>query len=412
MLDKNAAQPSDDGKYATRQVSFPSFYLPPPQDVSQLLGLPDNFRKMIPLMESLYGKELTITSSRAKVLNGGIGKPSFSKLIDWLNQLPIPFTKIASPSLLRKSFKAARVSSNSGIWHSVLHGTKASNNEYELGELFDFLEKRADDDYLMLSSYKKKVKQGIINKDTPIDIWAHQLPTWSQSSLIPTQYFIDYSEWFHLYSSDQSEAKKQINKCFPAVIAMRFDFYLSAIANYEIGLALYQQHNGENIEWDTFEGFMPSVIATCAVSEEPCYCFGAMLKQFKNTLSANGLELKWRELAAYIDIKESGEGENGVLREDKQYKQLKDWRNNKNMPSDKKFRAFVESAVEPLGHYNIEHILIYARISRGIDRLVSLVSEELKSEHTLLALQGVLARYPEYLSHYKKLLILKQQTAT
>lgn len=136
-----------------------------------------------------------------------------------------------------------------------------------------------------------------------------------------------------------------------------------------------------------------------------------MLKQFKNILSANGLELGWRKLASYININESGEGKTGVQREEKQYNQLKDWRNNSKLPSDEKFRAFVEAAVEPLGSYDIEHFLIYARIARGIDLLVAQQYSQLKSEHTLAAMADVLGRYPQYLSYYKQQAILKQQTA-
>ncbi|WP_162629279.1 hypothetical protein [Moritella yayanosii] len=403
-------EPEANGKYVIKTPSFTSYFLPSQQEVSALLDLPDSFRKMIPLIEYHSGIKLNVgRSSRAKMHTDGFAKPTFKKLISWFQQLPISLNNAFSYSLLRKVIKAGHANSNAITWFPFLNSVNNQNYNDEFVELLSFIEERANADCLMLTSYKAQVKKGDIDEKSLIDNFTHQLPIWTQSSLIPDELFSDYGEILKLHLTDPTEAEKQAYKLLPAFMAMRFDFYLAAIANYEIGLALYIQRSGTEIDWDSFEGFMWPVIKVFAVSEESCHCFDAMLAHFKFILSKNDGEISWQKLASYIEINESGTAE--ITLKDKQRHQLNDWRRNENLPSDKKFRAFVEAAVKPLGHHSIEHILIYARISRGIDTLVSQTSRQFQGEHIFPAMADALSRYPEYLEYYKQQALLKQNVA-
>lgn len=408
ILNENMIEPEANGKYVIKTLSFASFYLPSVQDVSVLLGLPYNLRKMIPLIEAHYSNELNIgRSTQAKIHTEGFAKPTLIKLINWFNQLPIPLANIYSYSSFRKSFKAMRANSNAGIWYSYLNGAHGKLRPFEFNELFDFIEQRSNADYLMLSSYKKQVKKGIYDKHDVESIWQHQLPFWQQTGLIPSEDLDTYTDFSKLYAEGKITTEAQSYPSLPALIAMRFDFYFAAIANYEVGLLLFTQRNGDDLGKGKIDSFMWPVMELFAISDEPYSCFGAMLERFKYILSKQNEEMSWRTLATYIPINASEDSAESI--NDRQYKQLKDWKNNKNLPSDAKFRAFVEAAVEPLGDYSIEHILIYARISKALNTLVLNTYNEFKSEHTLAAMEKMFMRYPLYFAYYKEQALLKQK---
>lgn len=403
-------KPNKDGKFVFKSPSFESLFLPAPSVIAELLGLPANFVKALPMLESYYDKKLNVgRSSRANLVAKGVAKPTLNKLSLWLKQLPIPTKKLFSVSLSLNVWRAMQVGSNAGSWLSTVNGLKQSNYDTEFSQLMAFVAARSNADYLVLASFNKLVKSGQLSREDNIACWAHLHPTWAESSLVSLEQLSQYQQYVELSNNDNVMAIEQEIQVMRAVYAMRLDFYLAAIANYEVGVALYEIRQGADTDFESYDGLFSSVIHTYAVADEECTCFTAMLIKLRNILSRHQQDSSWRALASYIAIEESGDSEESL--NDKQYRQLKDWRNGENMPSDKKLREFVEAVVASLGHYDIEPLLVYFRIARGVDTLVAKMLSEVKSEKVVPIIAETLASYPKYFEHYKQQTLNNQSTA-
>lgn len=395
-------KPNRYGKYIFKPPTFDSIFLPAPSVVAELLGLPENIVKTIPYLESFYNHNLNVSSSsRANLAKKGAAKPTINKISQWMKQLPIPFMQLYSLPLYIKVRRALNVRSNAGSWFSLVHGLKQSSHDSELPPFMAFINERANTDYLLLRNYKKSVKLGLLKSDDEIAHWAHQQSTWSRASLVPLELLSAYKHYVELNSADKLKAVEQKTQALRAVFWMRLDFYLAAIATYDVGTALYEIRQGSDINFESYDGVFSSVIHSYAVTNEECTCFGAMLMKLRKILSHHKQESSWRALASYISIEESGNGEDKL--KDKQYKQLKGWRNGVNMPSDKKLRKFVADIIDPIGDYDIEPTLIYLRIARGIDTMVGRMFKEVENDEKVLPIIAeVLASYPKYFEHFKQ----------
>jgi hypothetical protein len=352
---------------------------------------------MIPFIEEHKNLPLNVSrSSRAALSNTGVAKPTYNKLSNWAKQLSIPFEKLISRSLLVRTFKATDVNSNAGQWWSILHGFQLAAHDTELAALISFLEARSDTDYLMVKAVKKQIKQGKINKDDNNAIWLAQLPTWEKHSLVPEEQLSIYTEF--MTSADNPKHRQDDNAIalLTAVYHLIFDFYLAAIAHYEIGFVLYEQRHYENVEIDKYLGIFSAVMDIYLHEDNDYSCFSAMLEALKQRLAKNGNVLGWREIAAFIPLEDSGQSPE--LFNDRQYKQLKDWRKGENMPSNEKMRLFIEAMIQSLGDYSPEPILDYFRIARAIDNLVA----KQPDKRVIPIVKKVLAEYPRYFSHYKQ----------
>jgi hypothetical protein len=163
-----------------------------------------------------------------------------------------------------------------------------------------------------------------------------------------------------------------------------------------MGLVLYEQRHYENVEIDKYLGIFSAVMDIYLHEDNDYSCFSAMLEALKQRLAKNGNVLGWREIAAFIPLEDSGQSPE--LFNDRQYKQLKDWRKGENMPSNEKMRLFIEAMIQSLGDYSPEPILDYFRIARAIDNLVA----KQPDKRVIPIVKKVLAEYPRYFSHYKQ----------
>ncbi|OBT08057.1 hypothetical protein A9267_10040 [Shewanella sp. UCD-FRSSP16_17] len=407
-------KPNSDGKYLFESIDFDSLFLPSTQSVAQLLGLPDNAAKTIPFFEKHYGEPLNVSrSSRAEMTGKGVAKPTFKKLINWLTLLAIPVNKLVYMPVMLKTNRAIKVGSNAGLWYSASHGLRLSlvfnRNDNELVTVFDLIDSRAEADYLMLKSLKNQVKEKRIEKDNAFAIWQAQLQTWTEHSLVPVEQLACLSSFSQSPSYPHFYSEEYGIEVVKAVYYLTFDFYLSAIAHYELGISLYYIRCGIKDASEPHNSIIASAINTYVVSDERCTCFGAMLNELRTMLAKKELDSSWRALAAYIDIEESGECIEAT--KDKQYRQLKDWRNGKNMPSANKLKQFVSNFMNALGGDDIETILALLRIANGIDALVEKLLRQAKDKKVLLIIAEVLSDYPRYFEHYKQSAIKSMQAS-
>jgi hypothetical protein len=396
-------KPNHHGKYVLNSINFQSVFLPSPADICQLLGFPDNVVKMIPFAEDHHGIPLNVgRSSRAEMTGSGVAKQTMDKLSHWMRLLPIPMKRLIHIPTMLKTYRAMRVGSNAGLWYSVSNGLRLSNHDSELITLFDFIDVRAEVDYQMVKDIKYQIREKIIDKNDLHAVWQAQLTTWQEYSLVPAEQLACYSLYAASPDNPVFKAEQEGTEVLKAVFHLIFDFYFSAIAHFELGLSLYYMRCGIKDVSEPHSSLFSSAIHTFAVSDERGTCFGAMLNELRTILAKNELDSSWRALASYIDIEESGECMETL--NNKQYRQLKDWRNGKNMPSANKLRQFVSNFISALGgsEFEVDIVLIYLRIASGINTLITRFIVQAKDERVFLIIAEVLTEYPRYFKHYKQ----------
>ncbi|WP_457934210.1 hypothetical protein LOS73_20035 [Pseudoalteromonas sp. SCSIO 43210] len=400
-------KPNEGNKYVFKNINFKSMYLPPLNEVAQLLHLPSNISGMITHAQSFYDSELPVSQSSIFHLSSrGVGKPTFKKIYTWFKSLSPKINDVFNLQVYKKISKAMRVTSNASIYYSCTHGfnfsKKSNNNDNELNLLIDWLEERSNADYLMMNKIHNQAKLKAINIKAPKDIWQLQKPYWQSHSLVPRQQLNIINEFYNSDKKREDYTEEDGLALIEATYHLTFDFYLSAIANYEAGLHSYYFRLDENYNPKKGSSFFINVLNTLVESEEANGCFDAVLIELKELVSSNDKPMTWRKLASFIPFEKSKSDytESGESLNDRQYKQLKDWRNGKNLPSFLRLEKFINAICASHGNYDSLAILMYFRISRGIDTKIQECFEQTYSEKTIPIFKTVIGQYPSYFKHY------------
>lgn len=243
-------KPNVGNKYVFKNIQFNSVHLPPLNEVAHLLHLPNNISGMITHAQSFYGSDVPVSkSSISHLSNQGVGKPTFKKIYTWFKSLSPRIGEVFNLEVLKKTFKAARVGSNASTYYPCTYGfncSKKSNiNDNELNVLLDWLEERSNADYLMMREIYSKAKSKSIDKKSPKDIWQLQKPHWQSHSLVPNDQFTILDEFFNSDKKRDDYTNEDALALAEATYYLTFDFYLSAIANYEVGLHSYYRRLDE-----------------------------------------------------------------------------------------------------------------------------------------------------------------------
>ena len=400
-------KPNEGNKYVFKNIHFKSVYLPPLNEVAQLLHLPSNISGMITHAQSFYDSDLPVSkSSISHLSNQGVGKPTFKKIYTWFKSLSPRINEVFNLQVYKKTSKAMRVTSNASTYYLYTHGfnfsKKSNNNDNELNILIDWLVERSNADYLIMSEIHNKAKSKSIDKKNPRDIWQLQKPHWQSHSLVPNDQFTILDEFFNSDKRREDYTNEDALALAEATYYLTFDFYLSAIANYEVGLHSYYRRLDENYNPEKGSSFFINVLNTLVESDEANGCFDAVLIELRELISSKEKPMPWRKLASFIPLEKSHSDnpESGESLNDRQYKQLKDWRNGKNLPSFLRLEKFINAIRASYGNYDSLAILMYFRISRGIDTKIQECFEQTHNKKTIPIFKTVIAQYPSYFKHY------------
>lgn len=400
-------KPNEGNKYVFKNIHFKSVYLPPLNEVAQLLHLPSNISGMITHAQSFYNSDLPVSQSSIFHLSSrGVGKLTFKKIYTWFKSLSPNINEVFNLKVYKKTTRAMKVTSNASTYYSCIYGFNASKksnkNDNELNLLIDWLEARSQFDYLMMSEIHNKAKSKNIDKKSPKDIWQLQKPYWQSHSLVPRQQLNIINEFYNSDKKREDHTEEDGLALIEATYHLIFDFYLSAIANYEVGLHSYYRRLDENYKPKKGASFFTNVLNTLIESDESNGCFDSVLIELKELVSSNGKPMTWRRLASFIPLKKSPSDnpDSGESLNDKQYKQLKDWRNGKNLPSFLKLEEFINAVFDKHGNYDSLALTVYFRIARAIDTKIQECYEQAHSEKTIPIFKTVIGQYPSYFKHY------------
>lgn len=414
-------KPNKDGKYVFPPSHFTSIFLPSTAEVARLLQLPENIPQQITFFERAYQTNSKIAkSSKANLLTQGVSLKTLGKLYQFGENISVYFKVLFTKANLLKLLRPAKIGSNAGDWFALGLGISTNKNDHEFFTLGDWLISRSEADYVMLKTVKKQIKTSVIDKNDYITIWQALLPTWQHYSLVPPEQLAYYTSYLNASDALKSPSDETHQRLYEAVYHMIFDFYLTAIAHYEVGLYQYYQRKFDTFEPDGETSFFSKIMDTFAHSDVKCCCYEAVLIELKRFLSSGDSELSWRAMATFIPIRNStdtqADGKNALQEPlsksgyrliDEQYNQLKDWRNGANLPSETKLEAFLTALFNQHGNYDVQTVLNYFRIARAIDIKIHECVKLTPNIQIASILEKVLARYPVYFEHYRTALIKK-----
>lgn len=416
---KNTAD--ENNKVKMSDFKSPSFYLPPISKVYALLGFITNQKQLIDLLENTYDTQLNVSrTNQYAFFKQGVGLRTVSKIIGWLKLIPFPFEQLASKKVMAKVNRAIKTGSNAASWFTGVNSfqvgfKRSGQTEHEFTLLFNFIEQRCNTEVDLLLNIKEDVKAGKLSSVDITAAWRAQYPLWENNPYIPSNVIEDFVEILLLHQQGNKLNEKQTLSFIESYIFLYFDFFLEAITHYEVGCRLYYGKNKDKIENEL--GMITKAIYAYATQDEVKSCFAGLLKEFKDFLSETIEETGYRKLATFIELEGSENNEFGESVVNKQYNQLKDWRNGVNLPSNKKLMAFLNNLDKFAGASSGYVTFDMCKVTMGVDKLVNELLVQTQKENcnqaeVELIIKKVLANIPSYYkANLKTGLEMKQPVA-
>jgi hypothetical protein len=393
-------------KIKINEYKSPSFYLPPLSNVLEFLDYPSSQKQLMDLLEKSYEVPLEISrTSRYDFFSKGVGQRTVNKIITWCKKLPLPFETLVTKRLGAKIIRSIQVGSNAGNWYSALYNfdagykTTDAPSEYELQPLFEFIKYRCKTEVSLLSKIRSKVIAGELESSDINARWGAQIELWSNSAGVTQVVIDDFAETLKVKSKKKNFTEQQTLTFVECYCQLNLDFYLEAITHYEVGCRMYYGKNKEKLEKEL--GMITKAINAYATDDNIETCFDGMLTELKAVASELTSEISFRKLATFIEIEEDESIVSGESLADKQYNQLKDWRNGVNLPSWNKLITFLQNLDEHVDTNSGWVTFLMCRIALGVDKLVQEILANCKGENCQqadveLIIKKVLATMPEY----------------
>lgn len=411
----------DSNKIKINDLESPSCYLPSISKVSSALGFITNQKQFIDIYEATYETPLNISrTSKYAFFNKGVGLRTAKKIIKWLKLLPVPFENILPKRVLTKSMRAAQAKSNAVHWLPAIHNFKrgsqysGSPDLDEFTILLNFIEHRCETEVNLMLKVKKELKAGKIKPNDTIVSTKIQQSLWANSPNISTSTILKLCKLIESNQQNKHLNEQEKLTFIESYGYLSFDFYLEAFTLYEIGCCMCYGTNKDKIENEL--GMVTKAVYGYATRDDIKTCFAGILNEFKYILTTSVGETGYRKLARFIEIQEYDSGLSGELLEDKQYSQLKDWRNGKNLPSGKKLTAFLDNLDEYANTSSGLVTFFMCKIAMAMDKLIAEFIEQCQNDNYSQAdaeiiIKKVLSNIPIYYRENLKTELGKREPA-
>ncbi|QDF76227.1 MULTISPECIES: hypothetical protein [Shewanella] len=393
---------------ASRPIVFSTGYisnlfLPPPNTVLKLFGIRNPTLFGMEVAEQELNLPLDIkSSSRHKLITSGVGLPSVKKVYQWTKEL---YHRVFTDSSIYTEItitRSAQVNSNALGWYSLVNNSEdmkrahssASFNEFK--PLLSFLTQRCNDDVVCFEQIKSQFENRDVEAMTLADKLQLQSTFWLAHSDVESSTWEMLCHWLLQHEQQPIKDKESELSVFRCSVRLQLDFYLAAIAHFEVGNILSTTTDANLV-------LKPNGVLTKGIlfytQGEAQNCFDGLLHEIKRIYSMKqGSECTWRQLAAHIDIDDKAERAEKI--KDEQYRQLKYWRNSQNMPSVNKLLQFFASLVGPNDIDCGAMLLSYAHITIALDKLLIEIKAPFNNykhaDDLTLVLQEELSRYADY----------------
>ncbi|MEN8619620.1 hypothetical protein [Shewanella baltica] len=384
-----------------------NLFLPPPNEVMKLFGIANPILFGIEVAEQDLNLPLDIkSSSRHKLFTSGVGLPSVRKMHSWTQEL---FSHcFTADSIFTEQYiePSLQVNSNAIGWYSLINNSEdmkqANISEYFHGfkPLLSFLTQRCKDDVECISRIKEQVDKRCIESMTLADKLRLQSHFWFEYSEVENKTWEMFSHFLLQHEQHPKKDKETELSVFRCFSTLKMDFYLAAIAHYEVGNILLETTNVDAALKSN--GLLTKSILFYTQGDAK-NCFDGLLHELKRLYSIKLGEVGWRQFAGFIEIEEDMTAVSGDSLQDKRYSRLKKWRKGEGAISNDKLKQFLVNLVgtkkEDLDFLVV--LLSYAQIALALDKICTEITapfvhlKDFKSDLNLM-LKEVLNQYPEY----------------
>jgi hypothetical protein len=403
-LKEDNSVPSKDAKF---KIKFPKNkfgYLPPVEDFFELLNLKVSPFHLLSEIEAEANEKLPVGRNQLyNIVKDGISHKIKNKLMSYLSRVVPELTLNFkfSIGLFKKLYESNKLGANAGAWLSMLTGFNRFRSSDQLDLLVQFIEERSHTELSLCKQADRVKKQDLTGYEQGLFISGFL----SDHSFVPKEILNGYCD---------QVARNDSGLDFDQLAVIRFllftwaDFYLSAIAAYEIGTRNYMQSLGVAVNWDADTSIQKSIPDLLNEDSWKSSAFNNLLELTK-TLLGKGEELSWREFSRMIPIngqtKENLNNYDSTSFTDKQYKTLRRWRAGKDLPSRKLLSQFISSFSDI---ETLEHQLLLERFTMALamdawiqkwDEWLELhdVADDVRRE----LIQSVLSHYDVHLAQMK-----------
>jgi hypothetical protein len=362
-----------------------------------------NQKQLIDFLESSFETPLEISNTyKYAFFNKGIGLRTANKIVNWLRVIPFPWKDVVNRKVMAKIIRSSKVGSNAASWFSAISGFQHSQfdkEDNEFGLLIYFIDERCNAEVDLLLRVKGEIEAGNFTSDDISAIWRVQQSLWANKTFISQSVFNSFSDNMLKHKRGEKLTELETLSSLECYFYLYFDFYIEAITHYEIGLRLLLGRDKAKSKEGL--GALTKAITAYATGVEIKTCFAGLLAEFKELSSKLVGETSYRKLATFIEINDVEPSEFGEKKEDKQYKQLKDWRNGKNLPSDKKLSAFLQNLDTYANTSSGSYTFDMCKVALGVDKIINNLMIETKNENCKkndveILIRKVLSNVPDY----------------
>jgi hypothetical protein len=389
--------------FSTGNIS--NLFLPPPNEVMKLFGISNPMLFGIEVAEQDLNLPLDIkSSSRHKLTTSGVGLPSAKKMFRWSREL---FSRVVTKGAIfneQDFVQSAQVNSNALGWYSLLNNSEEmqrANISVDFNEfqpLLTFLRKRCKADVERFEHIRQRVDEQGIESMTFADKLQLQSPLWLEHSDIENSMWETFSSLLLQHEQEPITDKESGLLFFKYLAKLQLDFYLEAIAHYEVGAVLSTITDKDFVM--SIKGALTRGILLFA-NGKANNCFDGYLNELKRVIGVHIEPISWRKLAHNIDVEEDIKACSGDSCKEKQYSRLKKWRKGEGSISDEKLQLFILNTVgkDEAGNWFVH--FSYAKIALALDKLLGDIAKSFKSKkhssdefNTIF--QEILVQYPDY----------------
>jgi len=291
LLDQN-------GKFTVKPVTYKNPYLPSPSNFITSFNINVSTLSAIQAVEREYDSTLDLSDSTKRYLGTvGVGSNSAQKIVDWTKSILNP-DLLTQITLLAHNFSELDFNKSSSIsleWLAILEGISRSNQRPELNindqTLFNFINKRCRNENFLCENIVNKIRDSSIDVKNLKDIWRPMKELWANDTLVPKEELDLISAFFDDGDITNESSAEDNQELFHASIYLEYDFYLEAIAHFEVGVLMFFKRfiDIPDIQKCGFV-LLPAIKAYSQSAEDTKYssigsCFGGLLSVLKGMIS-------------------------------------------------------------------------------------------------------------------------------
>lgn len=357
-------------KYYMDLPDYPSWFLPAPHRVAELLGIPATINGFLKYMDIPVGDYLQ-KDALFNYQKSGVGKGVYHQIKHFTQEIcgSAPAPSLGQARIVKNSMK---LRSNAALWQSLLRVMSADPLQLNKNPVMAYIEERAQADL--------RLRRDVIEQKIDKDDVGESLSFTHSFILDHTLIRPDLLSHFEKVCLKVKASTDEGNLIELLETGVRFnstlyaDFYLSLLACFEIWRS--DLFSGANCNGQS--GSFLSLIVNQYYENEHKTFFESWLDILKDELGhETNSRSTWQALAQSISLSKKGNKDSDASYEERQRQQMKDWRRG-SFPSDDSLFQFCQNLSRKLPNRSEDELFDISITVMVFDKLPKIIADELK----------------------------------